>query len=266
MTRIAITGAAGRMGRRIAALAIESEQFDIVSALEGPGHDLLGRDVGDLAGVGTFGVPVTVELQDTPDVLIDFSLPEGTSHWVEVCREHGARMVIGTTGLTPSHEAAIADAASRIAIVKAGNYSMGINLLVKIVALVARTLGEDYDVEISETHHRFKKDAPSGTAIMLAKSICEATGREYGEVATLGRGGQCPRKSGEIGMHALRVGDTVGEHSVYFGNLGETLTFSHSAHTRDNFVHGALRAAQWIMDKPPGLYDMQDVLGLGKEG
>jgi len=130
------------------------------------------------------------------------------------------------------------------------------------VAEAQAVLGGDYDIEISETHHRFKKDAPSGTAIALAKSICSATGKSYGEVAQLGRGGVCPRKPGEIGMHALRVGDTVGEHTVHFGNLGETITIGHSAHTRDTFVHGALRAAAWLVGKKPGLYSMLDVLDL----
>jgi 4-hydroxy-tetrahydrodipicolinate reductase len=262
MMKIAITGAAGRMGRRIAALAIEAEVFDIVGAVEFPGHEAIGQDIGDLAGVGSFGLKVSEKLEDVPDVMIDFSLPEGSLHWLEYCRDHQVKMVIGTTGHTESQEAAIADASGIIAIVKAGNYSMGINLLCKLVGLAARTLGEQFDIEVSETHHRFKKDAPSGTAIMLAKAACAALGKEYGEVAVLGRGGLQPRKPGEIGMHALRVGDTVGEHTVHFGNLGETLTLSHSVHTRDTLVRGALRATQWVMDKPAGLYDMQDVLGL----
>ena len=262
MTRIAIAGAAGRMGKRIAALAIESEKFDIVSAMEAGGHPDLGKDIGELAGVGTFGVAVGQTLEESPEVLIDFSLPEGTAHWTEACRTRGIRMVVGTTGLTESQEALVADAASRIAIVKAGNYSVGINVLLNVVALVARTLGAEYDIEVCETHHRFKKDAPSGTAIMLARAACAALGKDYGESVVLGRGGQCPRKPGEIGMHALRVGDTVGEHAVHFGTLGETITVAHSAHTRDTFVRGALRAAQWVLDKPAGLYDVQDVLGL----
>jgi 4-hydroxy-tetrahydrodipicolinate reductase len=262
MIKIAITGAAGRMGRRIAALAIESELFDVVAAMEHAGHEDLGKDIGELAGVGTFGVTVGTELTDSPDVVIDFSLPEGTMHWLPICRAQGASMVIGTTGLTESQRAEIADAATDIPIVHAANMSVGVNVLLKAVADVALALGEDYDIEVSEIHHRFKKDAPSGTAIALARSICEATGKHYGEAAVLGRGGQCPRNPGEIGMHALRVGDTVGEHTVYFGNLGETVTIGHSAHTRDTFVRGALRAAGWLKGKAAGLYDMQDVLGL----
>ena len=262
MTKIAIIGAAGRMGRRIAGLAIESEQFDIVSGLEMKGHDALGEDIGELAGVGAFGVKISDVLQGAPDVSIDFSLPEGTMHWLDVCKNHNIAMVIGTTGLTESQQAEVSEAAKAIPIVKAGNYSMGINLLCRLVASAARALGEEYDIEITETHHRFKKDAPSGTAIMLGKAACEALGKNYGESVTLGRGGKQPRKEGEIGMHAIRLGDTVGEHSVHFGNLGETITLAHSAHTRDTFARGALRAATWVVGKDPGLYDMCDVLGL----
>ena len=260
MIKIAIAGAAGRMGRRIAALAIESEQFDIVAALEMPGHPAIGQDMGELAGVGRFGVKVADAMEGRPDVLIDFTLPEGTMHWLDVCRGQKVPLVIGTTGLTESQQAAVADAAAIVPIVHAANMSVGVNLLLKIVAEVAAALGADYDIEIAETHHRFKKDAPSGTAIALAKSICEALGKDYGQVAVLGRGGQCPRPKGEIGLHALRVGDTVGEHAVYFGNLGETITIAHSAHTRDTFARGALRAAQWIVARQSGLYNMQDVL------
>ena len=260
--KIVITGAAGRMGRRVAALAIESEKFDIVAALEAGGHEAVGRDVGELAGVGTFGVAVATALDEDADVMIDFSLPEGTMAFVPVCRERKIAMVTGTTGLTASQQAEVADTAGEIAIVQAANFSVGINVLLNVVAMVARTLGGDYDIEVAETHHRFKKDAPSGTAIALARSICAATGRDYGEAAVLGRGGVCPRKAGEIGMHALRVGDTVGEHVVHFGNLGETIHVGHSAHTRDTFVRGALRAAEWVARKRPGLYDMQDVLGM----
>ena len=262
MIKIAIAGAAGRMGRRVAALAIESQRFDVVAAMEQCGSEAIGADVGELAGVGTFGLKVSAEMTDRPEVLIDFSLPEGTLCWLDVCRKSSLAMVTGTTGLTKSQQAEIADAASAIAIVKAANMSVGINVLLKIVGLVARALGDQYDVEISESHHRFKKDAPSGTAIALAKAVCAATGSDYGEAVTLGRGGQCTRKPGEIGIHAARIGDTVGEHSVAFGNLGETITVSHTAHSRDTFARGALRAAEWVVGKGPGLYSMQAVLGL----
>jgi len=260
--KLAITGAAGRMGRRVTALAIESECFDVMAALEQAGHESIGKDVGELAGSGTFGLKVTDALEDDPDVLIDFSLPEGTLQWLDVCRKHAIPMVTGTTGLTESQQADLADAATHVPIVRSANMSVGINVMLKIAAQLAKLLGEDYDVEVSETHHRFKKDAPSGTALALAKVICAATGRDYGEAAVLGRGGQSQRKKGEIGIHSARIGDTVGQHSVAFGNLGETVTLSHSAHTRDTFARGALRAGEWIIGKAPGLYSMQSVLGL----
>jgi len=262
MIRIALTGAAGRMGRRITALAIESEQFDIVSAMEVAGHPDVGKDVGELAGVGPFGVPLTTELTAEPQVLLDFSQPEGTMQCLAVCREKQIAMVTGTTGLTASQQAEIADTAATIAIVQAANYSVGINVLLKVVGQVARALGAEYDIEVCETHHRFKKDAPSGTAIALTRAVCCALGKDYGETAVFGRAGQCPRKPGEIGVHALRIGDDVGQHAVHFGNLGETVTLAHAAHTRDPLVRGALRAAQWVAGKPAGLYSMHDVLGM----
>ncbi|MCP4374989.1 MAG: 4-hydroxy-tetrahydrodipicolinate reductase [bacterium] len=262
-TKIAIIGAAGRMGKRITALASENEAFEIVCATEYSGSPDLGADAGELAGAGTLGIKLVDELTGTkPDVAIDFSLPDGTMKFLGPCRDAGIAMVIGTTGLTGPQEDEIIQAASVIPIVKAGNYSMGITLLCKLVAIAADALGSDYDIEVTETHHRFKKDAPSGTAIMLAKSICESVAKDYDESVVFGRQGDCPRNPGEIGMHAIRLGDTIGEHTVSFGSLGETVTLGHSAHTRDTFVRGALHAARWLEGKAPGMYDMADVLGL----
>lgn len=261
MVKIAITGAAGRMGGRITALAMaEPKRFQVVSAMEMAGHKAMGADVGLTAGAGSAGVAISEGLQGSPQVIIDFSSPEGTLKWLGIARQKKIAMVVGTTGLTESHRAELADAAEQIAIVQAPNMSVGVNLLFKIVGEVAKALGEDYDIEITETHHRLKKDAPSGTALGLAKSICDATGKELAATLVHGRNGLAPRKKGEIGMHAIRVGDTVGEHSVYYGNMGETITISHSAHTRDTFVRGALRAAEWVAARQPGLYTMQDVL------
>jgi len=260
MTKIAIVGAGGRMGRRIAALALGDERFELVSALETAGHEAMGTDVGLLCGAGACGVAVSEALQDDPDCLIDFSTPEGTLKWVGEAAGRRLAAVIGTTGLTESQLAAVADAGGRIAIVHAPNFSIGVNLLFRLAGEVARTLGADYDVEIAEMHHRFKKDAPSGTALGLARSVCEATGRDPAEALVHGRGGRSPRRVGEIGMHAVRLGDTVGEHRVYFGNLGETVMLGHSAHTRETFARGALRAAEWAAGRDPGLYTMQDVL------
>ena len=260
MTKIAITGAAGRMGRRIAALAMADDAFQVVSAMEMSGHEAMGTDVGVLAGCDAAGLSVSETLQGDPDVIIDFSLPEGTMESLEVAKAGSIPMVIGTTGLTESQQAAVADAAGTLTIVMAPNFSVGMNLLFKIVGEAAATLGDGYDIEISEVHHRFKQDAPSGTALGLALSICQATGKSFDDVLVHGRSGKQPRKQGEIGMHAIRVGDTVGEHSVHFGCLGETVTLSHSAHTRDTFALGALRAAAWATKAKPGLYTMQDVL------
>lgn len=262
MIKIAIVGAGGRMGRRIAALAIELEQFDIVSAIEQSNSPAIGADIGELAGAGIFGIKVSEDLLEAPQVLIDFSSPQSTQGWLDKCRAQSIPMVIGTTGLTPSQQAEVADAASVIPIIHSANYSVGVNVLLQVVGQVAKALGSDYDIEISESHHRFKKDAPSGTALALAHAICRSLGKDAGESMVYGRGGQQPRKPGEIGMHALRLGDTVGEHTISFGSLGETVTIGHSAHTRDTFARGALRAAQWLVGRKPGLYTMTDVLGL----
>jgi len=261
-TRIAVAGAAGRMGRRIIALAVESELYDVAAALEAANHPEAGKDAGDLAGVGVYGVEVSHALTEKADVLIDFSTPAGTMDWLETCRARNMGIVIGTTGLSAAQTAAVAEAARTIPVVHTANYSVGVNVLLTIVGQVARVLGGDYDIEISETHHRFKKDAPSGTALALAKAICEGLGKDPAAVLVNGRGGLCPRKEGEIGMHALRVGDTVGEHTIHFGNLGETVTIGHAAHTRDTFARGAIRAAAWLAGKPAGLYSMKDVLGM----
>ncbi len=177
MIKIAISGAGGRMGRRIAALAIESEQFDLVAALEAPGHESVGRDIGELAMGETFGLKVTAELSQKPDVLIDFSTPAATIAWLTACLKAHSAMVIGTTGLTESHQAEVADAAKEIAIVQSPNMSVGVNVMLKIAAEMAKALGTDYDVEIVEAHHRFKKDAPSGTAIALAQEPLRGPGQ-----------------------------------------------------------------------------------------
>jgi len=262
MIELAVIGAAGRMGKRVVSLAAESDDFTIVDAVDMPDCPDAGRDVGEIAGTGTLGVKLADDFSGNPGVAVDFSLPEGTMKYLPLCRKKGVAMVIGTTGFTESQLAEISDSADDIPIVRASNFSMGINLLLKLAGEVASSLGEDYDIEISETHHRFKKDAPSGTAVAIAESICKATGKKYDEAAVFGRSGSRPRRSGEIGMHSLRAGDTIGEHTVYFGNLGETVTLGHSAHTRDTFVRGALRAAGWICGRKPGLYGMGDVLGI----
>ena len=262
MTKLGVIGAAGRMGKRIIAIAAETDELTVVDAIDMAGCPGSGKDAGEISGIGNIGVTVTDSFDQRPDVIIDFSLPEGTMKYLPYCKENGIAMIIGTTGLTESEITEIESASQVIPIVRASNFSMGVNLLIKLVAEAAKTLGEDYDIEISETHHRFKKDAPSGTAVALAESICDSIGKKYKETAIDGRSGNQPRQPGEIGMHALRVGDTIGEHTVHFGNLGETVTLGHSAHTRDTFVRGALRAAKWASENKPGIYDMRDVLGI----
>ncbi len=259
--RLAITGAAGRMGQRLIALAAADPTLKVVAALETGGHARLGQDGGAVAGVGPLGVTIADRLDGEADVLIDFTLPDSTARWLGVCEQVGLAMVIGTTGLDESAERAIEMASETLPIVRTANMSVGVNVLLRMVGELARALGEDYDIEIAETHHRFKKDAPSGTALALARAIAEATGRDLAADVIHGRHGQVgqrPRR--QIGMHAIRLGDTVGEHEVSFGALGETVKLSHFAHTRDTFAAGALRAARWLAGREPGLYSMQDVL------
>ncbi len=243
-------------------MAHGDDRFDLVAALEAAGCPLLGSDAGEVAGAGALHLPIQDRTDTEYDVLIDFSTASGTAHWLDRCLAARRPMVIGTTGHTPDQTDAIRSAGRTIAVLKASNMSLGVNLLMNLVGQVARILGDDYDVELVETHHRFKADAPSGTALALADAIVQATCREKHDVVYGRQGIVGPRPRRQIGIHAVRMGDTVGEHEIHFGNLGETITLKHVAHTRDTFVQGALRAAAWIVDRPPGLYTMQDVLGL----
>ena len=263
MIDLAITGAAGRMGTRLIALAKQDGGFNIVGAIERPDHANIARDAGEVAGVGTIGTPITHDLKPTPRVLIDFSAPASARHWLKTCRDRGIAMLIGTTGLQWGDQAAIDQAAADIPILQATNMSLGVAVLNRIAAQVARQLGDAYDIEIVEAHHRFKKDAPSGTAATLAEAILKATGRgrdalEYGR-----HGDDVTRQPGKIGMHSLRMGDEIGRHTAYFAALGERLELTHIATNRDTFVHGALRAAKWLADQKAGRYTIDDVLGMG---
>lgn len=268
--KIAIAGAGGRMGRRLIALASADPSIACVAALERSGSQALGRDAGTLAGVAPLSVEVCEEAEQPFDVLIEFSLPAGTMQWLEVCRSRGCAMVIGTTGHDDGQSKRIKQASESIAVLKAPNMSVGVNVMLRLARMLGETLDESFDVEITEAHHRFKVDAPSGTALALRDEVVEGRtggaggrGGKAGADASVvyGRHGKTGERSpGEIGMHSLRMGDVVGRHSVAFGTLGETVTVSHEAHSRDTFVSGALRAAKWIAGKPPGLYSMQDVL------
>ena len=262
MTKLAITGASGRMGSRLVALAHKDQAFDLVAAIARPESPAVARDAGEVAGIGSIGLPVTFDLRPTPDVLIDFTSPVGMRHWLKTCRDRRIAMVIGTTGLQPHDHDAIDQAAADIPIVQAPNTSLGVTLLFKIAGEVAKLLGDDYDIEIVEGHHRFKKDAPSGTAMGLADAILKATGKTREALVHDRHGHDVVRKPGDIGMHALRIGDEVGRHTAYFAALGERLEFTHVATNRDTFVHGALRAAGWLAYQKPGRYTVADVLGL----
>jgi 4-hydroxy-tetrahydrodipicolinate reductase len=260
---LVIHGAAGRMGRRILALAAEEQLFEVVGAVDYAGHPDAGKDAGILAGVSPLGVVLGDKFPQKASVVIDFSLPQAAQQTIAWCQASGTALVMGTTGLEKSHMDLLATAAKKIAVVQATNMSLGMNLLFSIVGKVAAALGQDYDIEITESHHRFKKDSPSGSALSLAKSICDATERDYPGCLVHGREGKdVPRQAGTIGMHAIRAGDIVGKHSVIYGTQGETITISHDAHSRDTFARGALRAAKWVVNQKPGLYNMLDVLGL----
>ena len=266
MTDVVVAGAAGRMGTRIVACLHGDSALTLAAALEAPGHRALGADAGELAGVGHLGIALSDDVARTlapGRVLIEFSAPEASLAHLEVVAERGARAVIGTTGFTPAQRERMAVLGQRAAIMWAPNMSVAVNVAYQALTLMAKALGDDYDVEITEIHHRFKKDAPSGTALKMAEVVADALGRELGKVGLYGRQGQTgERTPGEIGVMSLRSGDVVGEHTVSFGTLGERLELTHRAHSRDTFARGALRAARWVAERGPGLYSMQDVLGL----
>ena len=258
-----VNAAAGRMGKRMLALAFEDGTFSIVAAVEYPEHPDLGKDAGLLAGIESLNVPLSGDRPTTADVMIDFSLPQAAADSIRHCSDNNIALVMGTTGLSEEHFEMLRQAAKKIAIVQATNMSLGMNLLFALVGKVAASLGSDYDIEIVEAHHRFKKDAPSGSALSLAEAICKETGRSYPGDLVHGREGKdAQRTPGQIGMHAVRAGDIIGQHSVLYSTLGETVTIGHNAHTRDTFARGAVHAARWVIKQKPGLYTMKDVLGL----
>ena len=265
-TPITVGGAAGRMGMRIIALLGEAPGLRLAAALEAPGHAALGRDAGEVAGVGRRGVPITADPKAalTRDrMLVEFSVPEASLEHLRLVADAGARAVIGTTGFSAAQREEIAALARRAAILVAPNMSVAVTLAFKVLAIMAKALGDDYDVEITEIHHRFKKDAPSGTAVRMAEVVAEALGRDLDQVGVYGRQGLPGERTGkEIGVMSLRSGDVVGEHTVSFGTLGERLELTHRAHSRDTFARGALRAVRWMVGRPPGLYSMHDVLGI----
>jgi 4-hydroxy-tetrahydrodipicolinate reductase len=261
---IGVNGACGRMGRRVIDIAHADPEVTLVAAVDMPDHPLQGRDAGEVAGVGPLGLKVTSELPATAiDVLIDFSTPAGTMTVLPACVKRRIPLVLATTGHPPEDRTAIAKAALEIPILYVPNTSLAVNVLMILVRRAAELLRDrDFDIEILERHHRFKKDAPSGTALHLAKIIQEEAGEMELQHGREGLRGE--RTAKEIGIHAIRVGDNVGEHTVIFSTLGETLELSHRAHARDCYARGAVQAAKYLAGKGPGRYTMEDVLGLSE--
>jgi 4-hydroxy-tetrahydrodipicolinate reductase len=266
MPDVVVAGAAGRMGSRVVACLQDARDLRLVGALEAPGHPAIGKDAGEVAGVARVGVAVSTDAGaalSRDRILVEFSVPEATLDHLRLVAARGARAVIGTTGFSEAQREEIGRLAQRVPILLAPNMSVGVTVALKLLAEMAAALGDEYDVEITETHHRFKKDAPSGTALRMAEVIAQALGRDLGRVAVYGRQGLAgERTRKEIGILSLRSGDVVGEHTVSFGTLGERLELTHRAHSRDTFARGALRAARFIAKASPGLHSMQDVLGL----
>jgi 4-hydroxy-tetrahydrodipicolinate reductase len=254
--RVAVLGAAGRMGREICRAALESEECELAGGTVRPGSDDLGADLGELCGAGRAGVAATEDPPQDADVLIDFTTPEATVGHLAYRKP----VVIGTTGLAEDERAEIEAAAGNVPVVLAPNMSVGVNLLVEMVRDLAARLGAGYDIELVEAHHRGKRDAPSGTALLLARAAAEGRNRRLEDVAVYGRHGVAPRGEGEIGIHAVRGGAVVGEHRLTFYSEGEEVEVTHRARSRRTFATGALRAAAFAAQAEPGLYTMQDVL------
>ncbi len=266
MIKAIVAGAGGRMGGRIIHMMEGVEGIVLAGAFERPDHPGVGKDVGEVVGLPAKGIKVSGSLAEVlpqGDVLIDFTHPEPTLAHLKAAAAAGKAVVIGTTGLSAAQVAELQGLAATTRVVFAPNMSVGVNLMFKVVENIARVLQEGYDVEIVEAHHRLKKDAPSGTALKLAQVIAQALSRDLDKVGVYERKGIIgERTKDEIGVQTVRAGDIVGEHTVMFGGIGERLEIIHRAHNRDNFARGAVRAALWITKQAPGLYDMQDVLGL----
>ena len=264
--RVAVTGAAGRMGKTLVEAISESDQMVLGAGIERVGSSLIGSDAGELAGCGSLGVLLVDDLNkviDNFDVLIDFTIPDASIAHLEICAKAGKKIIIGTTGLSSSQEARLKDLSSETGIVYAPNYSVGVNATFKLLEVAAKIFGDTVDIEITEAHHRHKVDAPSGTALKMGHVIADVLDRDLNKVAVYGREGITGERDREtIGFTPIRSGDIIGEHTVMFGGVGERLEITHRAQSRSNFAAGALRAGVWLTEQPSGLYDMQDVLGL----
>lgn len=270
MVKAVVVGAGGRMGRRIIHTILQTSGIVLAGAVEKEGHPAVGRDVGDLVGEAKIGVNVDSDLRrvvDRGEVIVDFTVSEVSLKSLEISVQSNLAVVVGTTGFSPDQMERVRAIGPRTRCVMAPNMSVGVNVMFKIVEEIARILGEDYDVEIIEAHHHFKKDAPSGTAMKLGETIAGALGQDLEKVGVWSRKGLIgERTPTEIGMAVVRAGDIVGEHTVIFGGVGERLEIIHRAHSRDNFALGAVKAALWVVRQPDGLYDMRDVLGLRGKG
>ena len=266
MINVGVIGAGGRMGRMLIEAIQDNPQTILTAAIERQGSSLVGADAGEVAAVGRLDVQIVDDLRSVInkiDVLIDFSLPVATEQNMQVCAEHNVAMVIGTTGFNEQQEQVLAKASEQVAIVCAGNYSTGVNLSLKLLGMAAKAFGTDADVEVIEAHHKHKIDAPSGTAYMMAEAVAEARGQNLKDVAVYGREGQTgEREAGTIGIHAIRGGEIIGDHTVMFIADGEVVEITHRARARMTFAAGAVRAATWIVQQSAGQYNMQDVLGL----
>ncbi len=266
MTRIAITGAAGRMGRVLIEATLQNENTTLTAAIDRPGSPFTGTDAGELINHGQQNVIIVDDLNAVTgdfDVLIDFTHPDVSVENIKICRKAKKRLVIGTTGFSDEQKALISDAAKEIAIVFAPNMSVGVNLCFKLLDIAARVMGDYTDIEVIEAHHRHKVDAPSGTALRMGEVVAEALGRDLNDCAVYGREGQTGERDRKtIGFETIRAGDIVGEHTVMFADIGERVEITHKASSRMTFANGAVRAANWLMDFEQGQFDMQDVLGL----
>ncbi len=266
MRRIAVMGAAGRMGKTLIEAVQQTPGAGLTAAVDRPDSTLVGADAGELAALGRIGVPLSGDLDrvvEEFDVLIDFTHPTVTLKNLAFCRKHRKAMIIGTTGFSVEEKQLLAEAGKDIPIVFAANFSVGVNLCLKLLDTAARVLGDDVDIEIMEAHHRHKVDAPSGTAVRMGEVIADALGRDLKKVAVYGREGQTGAREREtIGFATVRAGDIVGDHTVLFAADGERVEITHKASSRMTFAKGAVRAALWLDGREPGLYDMQDVLDL----
>lgn len=261
--KIAVNGAAGRMGQRVVALALHATDLHVAAALESPHSPALGRDCGELAGAGHCGVPISHELNSSVDVVIDFSTPAGLHAILPACESRAIPLVVATTGLPPELRSAVLAAAQSTPVLMAPSMSTAVNLVMKLVGEAARILRNNpdgVDVEIIERHHRFKEDAPSGTALQFGRIVAEQMGQQTHVHGREGRTGKRP--TSEIGYHAVRTGDNVGEHTIVFGLMGETIDLTVRGHTRDSYALGSLTAARFLATQKPGLYSMADALGL----